>query len=280
MRLLVLSDLHLEICDKLQLAEDLRFDITVFAGDIHCPGREAIRWARTAPGISVRPAILVAGNHEFYGAVLSEELAAMRRAAEDSQVHVLNRQALVIGGVRFLGCTLWTDFQLPFGTDARTDVGLALHHATAGMADYQRIELIAPAIRAARARDFARLLRAEDTLAMHWVDRDWLRRELQTPFDGPTVVVTHHAPSATSVAPQYVGDRLSPAFASNLPDEFFDVPALWIHGHTHHSADYTKRRCRVLSNPRGYPVRTGGFENTSFNPCLVVEVPTQATCHG
>lgn len=280
MRLLVLSDLHLECCATLQLPEDLNFDVTVLAGDIRSPGREAVRWAQTAPAISERPTVLVAGNHEFYGSTLSKELAEMKQAAADSQVHVLNRQALVIAGVRFLGCTLWTDFQLPFGPDARTDIGQALHQANAGMADYQRIEMLAPAVRAARPREFARLLRAEDTLAMHWVDRDWLRRELLTPFEGPTMVVTHHGPSAMSVAPQHVGDRLSPAFVSDLPGEFFAVPMLWIHGHTHHSTDYTQRRCRVLSNPRGYPVRGGRFENASFSAGLVVEVPTEACRHG
>lgn len=280
MRLLVLSDLHLESCATLQVPEDLNFDVAILAGDIHSPGREAVNWAQTAPVIGERPAVLVAGNHEFYGSTLSKELAAMKQAAADCQVHVLNRQALVIAGVRFLGCTLWTDFQLPFGPGARTDIGQALHHANAGMADYQCIEQMALAVRAARHREFARLLRAEDTLTMHWVDRDWLRHELQTPFDGPTVVVTHHAPSAMSVAPQYVDDRLSPAFASDLPVEFFDVPALWIHGHTHHSTDYTKRRCRVLSNPRGYPARGGRFENDSFSAGFVVEVPTKASCHG
>ncbi|PTT78420.1 metallophosphoesterase [Pelomonas sp. HMWF004] len=280
LRLLVLSDPHLEICATLQLPGNLNFDVTVLAGDIHSPGREAVTWAQTAPVIGERPTVLVAGNHEFYGSTLSKELAAMKQAATGSLVHVLDRQAVVIAGVRFLGCTLWTDFQLPFSTEARTDIGQALHQANAGLADYQRIALIAPAVRAARHREFVRLLRAEDTLAMHWVDRDWLRRELQAPFDGPTVVVTHHAPLAMSVGPLYIGDRLSPAFASDLPTELFGVPTLWIHGHTHHSADYTQRRCRVLSNPRGYPVRGGRFENASFSAGLVVEVPTQASCHG
>lgn len=223
---------------------------------------------------------MVAGNHEFYGAQLVDELQAMKRAAAGSLVHVLDRQAVVVDGVRFLGCTLWTDFQLPFGTTAQVDVGQALRQAGAGMAEYERIELMAPAMRAARPREFARLLQAEDTLAMHWVDRDWLRRELEKPFDGQTVVVTHHAPSALSVAPQHVGDRLSPAFASELPEEFFDVPSLWVHGHTHHSADYTRRSCRVVSNPRGYPIQGARFENSSFSAGFVVELPAGASEHG
>jgi len=36
---------------------------------------------------------------------------------------------------------------------------------------------------------------------MHGIDRDWLRRQLAEPFDGATVVVTHHAPSMGSLDP-------------------------------------------------------------------------------
>lgn len=282
MKLLVLSDLHLEGGASFQ-PPDIAFDATVLAGDIHSPGHKAVQWAMTAPRIGDGPTILVAGNHEFYGARdFDEEVRQMNRTAEGSSVHVLNRRSVVIDGVRFLGCTLWTDFQLPVEVRGHhlVDVERALASANALMSDYEQICVQSPVLCTGRPRSVSRLLRAEDTLAMHWVDRDWLRRELQIPFDGPTVVVTHHAPSAMSVAPQYVGDRLAPAFVSDLPAEFFDVPALWIHGHTHHSTDHTQRRCRVLSNPRGYQVRDSQFENESFNAAFVVEVATEASCHG
>lgn len=275
MKLLVLSDLHLEGAKQLSVPPTLSFDVAVLAGDITTPGRQAVAWAQQTAGIADRPAVLVAGNHEFYGAPdLRTELNVMAQSADGSQVHLLNRRSVVIGGVRFVGCTLWTDFQLPVGDGARreTDVETALRAANSMMSDYQTIQLLAPAVRAARQREIVRLLRAEDTLAMHWIDRDWLRRELQKPFAGPTVVVTHHAPSIMSVAPRYEGDRLSPAFVSDLPDEFFDVPSVWIHGHTHSSADYVRGRCRVVSNPRGYPLAGGGFENARFDPGFVVDL--------
>lgn len=107
---------------------------------------------------------------------------------------------------------------------------------------------------------------------MHWIERDWLRRTLEEPFAGPTVVVTHHAPAAGSVAPQYAADWVTPAFASDLPAEFFDVPMLWIHGHTHSAFDYEHARCRVASNPRGYPSKTGSFENPQFDPGFVIDL--------
>lgn len=270
-RLLVLSDLHLELGNGLDIPAGLEYDIVVLAGDISSPGRKAVAWAQRVFGA---PVIYVPGNHEFYGSAFGPELESMRQAAEGSAVHVLDRGSVIVAGVRFLGCMLWTDFQLPIGSggQADTDVGRALMEANRGVNDFQRIQVSAPAMPADRGRDSKRLLRAEDTLAMHWVDRDWLRRELAQPFDGPTVVVTHHAPSSGSVATKYVGDVLTPGFASELPDAFFDTPVLWVHGHTHSAADYRRGACRVLSNPRGYRTRDSSFENHRFDAGMVVEL--------
>jgi hypothetical protein len=55
-------------------------------------------------------------------------------------------------------------------------------------------------------------------------------------------------------------------FASQMPDEFFKVPTLWIHGHTHTRFDYQVEGCRIVCNPRGYPLRSGGgFEVDGFD---------------
>lgn len=111
----------------------------------------------------------------------------------------------------------------------------------------------------------------EQSAAEHALSRAWLSERLAESFAGPLVVVTHHAPSRRSVEERFDGDALSPCFASDLPDQFFDVPDLWIHGHIHSSADYVQGHARVLANPRGYPVR-GGNENLDFNPSLIVEI--------
>jgi hypothetical protein len=73
------------------------------------------------------------------------------------------------------------------------------------------------------------------------------------------------------MAPRFAADWISTAYLSELPAEFFDVPRLWVHGHTHSSHDYRVGRCRVVCNPRGYqaPGRAAP-ENTHFDPGLVV----------
>ena len=117
-----------------------------------------------------------------------------------------------------------------------------------------------------------RRLTPEDTGALHQRARAWLAAKLADPFDGPTVVVTHHAPHRGSLASHYQANWLSGAFVSELPGYFFEVPSLWIHGHIHESFDYQAGNCRVVCNPRGYLRHDRGLENTQFNPELVVEL--------
>ncbi|HUG26041.1 metallophosphoesterase [Piscinibacter sp.] len=265
MKLLVLSDLHLEF-SGLALEPDPGVDVVVLAGDIVCPGTKAVEWALQVPALrAAKAVILVPGNHEYYGAVMDDERQAMREAAHGTAVHLLDGDRVDIGGVRFLGCTLWTDFALRIA-DAdglRSDPARGMEAARQSMTDYRTIDVLGP---------HRRPLTPEDTLAVHQRQRAWLAQALAEPFDGPTVVVTHHAPHRRSLAPPFADDWVSTAFVSELPDSFFEVPALWIHGHTHASFDYRVGRCRVLCNPRGYQLLHMAVpENPAFDAARVVE---------
>lgn len=105
-------------------------------------------------------------------------------------------------------------------------------------------------------------------LQEHKRSREWLKAELAKPFDGPTVVVTHHAPHPLSIHHRFRGSMLNGAFVSDLSEvmESFG-PELWIHGHVHDSHDYRVGKTRVACNPKGY-----GSENPAFDPSLIVEV--------
>ena len=286
MKFLVLSDLHLEFASY-DAPSGLEYDAVILAGDIHSPGHRAVHWARRESVFgTLKPIVIVPGNHEFYGTCLPDELEEMREAAEGTNVHVLDRDELVLNDtdgskVRILGATLWTDFMLQVeGDDGyRADPGRALAIANRDVNDFRLITV--PVAQSPELKTQRRKLTAEDTLARHWIDRAWLLRQLACPFEGATVVVTHHAPGVESVVPKYVSDWLSPAFVSELPDEFFrgyDVgrrmtkPALWVHGHTHSSASYKRYSTHVLANPRGYQQKDSSFENSAFNPTLVVDV--------
>ncbi|EQD64109.1 metallophosphoesterase, partial [mine drainage metagenome] len=108
-------------------------DVVVLAGDIHA-GVKGITWARKHFCLS--PVIYVPGNHEYYGEDLLEHLEVLRREGRKRGVDVLEGDALVLGNVRFLGATLWTDYALYGDGPAVTR---AVYAACRGMEDFQVI---------------------------------------------------------------------------------------------------------------------------------------------
>jgi predicted phosphohydrolase len=239
-----------------------RPDVVILAGDIST-GDRAVNWAaETFPGI---PVLYVAGNHEFYGNTIQAVEADLAAACQASKsVRFLNRNEVILDGIRFLGCPLWTDFTL-FGIDKRQAAMLA---AEKSMLDYERIRII-------RHGHYAKL-RAADTRRLHAEQRAWLAHALSAPFPGKTVVITHMAPSMRSVAERYASDPVSAGFASNL-DDLAEKADLWVHGHMHGSFDYETNGCRVVCNPLGYPKRNQireflGAENPAFDANFIVEI--------
>jgi Icc-related predicted phosphoesterase len=247
MKLHILNDLHIEFEDFEPPVTDA--DVVILAGDIGV-GMEGLRWAETR--FPDKPVIYVPGNHEFYyhDLALTEGL----KAQSPEHIHVLNDDQVVINGVRFLGSILWTDFTL-FG---EADRFFAMQRARRQMTDFSIIQ------------HNGRRFTPEDAISLHAACRDWLAVKLSEPFDGKTVVVTHHAPSSQSVHPRYASDLLTPAFASNLEMLMDgDLPALWVHGHMHESYDYEIHGTRVVCNPRGY---APAALNPDFRPDLVMKV--------
>lgn len=98
MKLLVLSDLHLEFRSFRPPAEG--YDAVILAGDI-LPGVKVVRWAARPATFGGAPVLLVPGNHEFYGSERNLVLSLMRDAAEGTPVRVLDRDELQLSGVRF-----------------------------------------------------------------------------------------------------------------------------------------------------------------------------------
>lgn len=253
MKLHILSDLHLEF-GGLRLPE-VDADVTVLAGDIGV-GLAGLEWTLQT---FERPVIYVMGNHEFYGQRTMTELWQKARAkVAGTHVHLLENETVEIDGVRFLGSTLWTDFEL-FG-DRDTAMKAALD-----MNDYWSI---LTEQRAGYTSNRAVRLTPQDTLAMHQEGIAWLSRELGGRNSQPIVVVTHTAPHRGSLHENYEHHPISPAFVSDL-DGLVQHADLWIHGHTHDSFDYRAGKCRVVCNPRGY---AGREINPGFDPGLVVEV--------
>lgn len=249
MKLHILSDLHLEFSDFIPPKTDA--DVVVLAGDIG-KSIQGLVWARKV--FPEKEIVYVAGNHEYYGIDISETNLSMRITAIELGIHLLENRSVIIGGTRFIGATLWTDFRL-FGYDSEEQ---ALQVGQRGLNDFRII------------RDDSNIFTAKKSQELHEISIKYLKHELSQPFSGNTVVVTHHLPSKLSVADRFKHDLLSCCFASNC-DDLFGRMDLWVHGHTHDNMDYVSEGTRVVCNPRGYVTRSG-TENKQFNEGLVIEL--------
>jgi predicted phosphodiesterase len=252
MKLHILSDVHNEF--SVLEPPETDADVVILAGDIDL-GTKVVPWARQFK----KPVIYLLGNHEFYGHRYEEILEETKRQTEGTNIHFLDNQALTLDGIRFLGTTLWTDFQL-FG---QAQSVLATMTAQQLVNDYKHIFIGSE----------HRRLTPDDTRRMHEKAVSFLKAKLAEPFDGKTVVITHHAPSLESVAERFKQDILTCAFASDLTPLMGLNVTLWVHGHVHNSSDYVCDGTRVVCNPRGYQhSRDSVSENPSFNPAFIVEV--------
>ena len=265
MKLLVYSDLHLDIRSFDPVLSDGSrvddgVDLVILAGDIDEKTR-GIRWAReTFPDKGI---LYVLGNHEYYGHHWTRLLDDAREAANTYDVELLEADGIDIGGIRFLGCTMWTDFEL-YG-----DRRIAMRLAKSSMNDYQFIKM-------SRTPEFywvhGKMLVPELTVRRHRGSVDWLESKLKGD-PAKTVVITHHAPHLLSIPELYKTDLLRAAYASDLT-RLMGKAGLWIHGHIHTSRDYVVNGTRIVCNPRGYCHKNGSFENVNFDMRFIVEVRT------
>jgi Icc-related predicted phosphoesterase len=235
MRLRVYSDIHLEFGPF--SPPPVAADVIVIAGDL-ANGTRGIDWIlEQFPDL---PVVLVLGNHDLYYDSIPELTRAIRDRCAGTRIHLLENEAVSIAGYRFLGCTLWTDFELHGTMKASRDL------AREWMPDYTCIELGSGALR--------RRLTPEDSQRFHAESRAWLLAEVERGNRARTIIVTHHASCTRSLSPDPSRSGLNPAFGSNLDAlvESSGVP-LWVHGHTHHNVDYRLGITRVVTNQRGYP---------------------------
>ena len=280
MRIFPISDLHLERRRLDLIAPPAEpFDLLACPGDLHegHPERGLAALLHLAQG---RPIVLVPGNHERYAptgdrrtapellAALEDEVARLNELG--ARIHLLQRaQSCVIDGVRFVGTTLWSDWNLArrwLAPDAPDRPADPVAYAAARMTDpVTGSREYLGAIRKADGSPW----QPADAMAEHRIERAALHAALQIPHDGPTVVVTHHPASPLAAdrfrdvagVPWWV-----PAFyASTALDALSDParPALWISGHFHAGHDLAVGRCRWVSNP---------VEGATYSSDFVVEV--------
>ncbi|MEO8543084.1 MAG: metallophosphoesterase [Betaproteobacteria bacterium] len=269
MKIQLLSDLHLESHPHFVPEPAPGADLLVLAGDIGSYQNGSLLLdpdfglARFSPLQGwPTPVLYLPGNHEYDGLDFDLAHGRLRETCERLGMVWLEREVVQIAGVRFVGTTLWSDFDaLAPATD---DAGATLSHL---------LRARDKAFRAANyyLRKNTSLRNGEPMLAQALREQgllcqQWLRTALAQPHAGPTVVVTHFAPSLQSADPRYGLTPGTAGFCNNL-DELLAQADLWLHGHLHAPSDYVHRGCRVVANPLGY---AGKDEQRAFMPRSVI----------
>ncbi|AEB82538.1 metallophosphoesterase [Alicycliphilus denitrificans] len=282
MKLQLLSDLHLEVHPHFSPSPAPGADVLVLAGDIgsYQPGSQLadgdFGLARFSPLPQYAgwptPVVFVPGNHEYDGQDFDTAHTRLRRTCDRLGLIWLERESVVLQGVRLVGTTLWSDFDALAG------------HGADDASQGQRLKLREKAFRAADfyLRKTGGTRHGEPFLAAQLreqalVCQAWLREALARPFDGATVAVTHFAPSLCSADPRY-GMTPGTAGFCNALDDCLPHARLWLHGHLHAPSDYLASgthadgnswSCRVVANPLGY-ARKG--EQAAFQSHCVLTV--------
>ncbi len=270
----LLSDLHLESNPHFEARPLLDADVLVLAGDIgsYQPGSELTRLGIEDFGLArfsprpvseggagwPTPVLFIPGNHEYDGLEFNDVTAHLRAACERWGLIWLEQESVILQGVRFLGCTLWTDFDALNGDALGASLSgrdkafraanyyLRKNHSLRG-----GLPILAPEVR-----------------ELGLQSQIWLREALALPFDGLTTVVTHFAPSLLSADPRY-GLTAGTAGFCNALDDLLPAAQLWLHGHLHCSQDYLSQGCHVVANPLGYAHKG---EQKNYRPDLLIRI--------
>jgi len=288
MRIQLLSDLHLETQPGFVPTPAPQADVLVLAGDIgsYQPGSALpalgdydFGLARFSPrrGWPV-PVLFVPGNHEYDGLDFDDAHARLRETCERLGITWLEREVVVLDGVRFVGTTLWSDFDALGPLAGRMPQAPPPAHAVPS-GYTQQLAAREKAFRAANhyLRKTGTVRGGQPWLAeavreQALVCQQWLANAMNAPPPGTTfsrtVVVTHFAPSLRSADPRY-GNTPGTAGFCNALDHCLEHAQLWLHGHLHCPIDYTHQGCRVVANPLGY---AGKGEQVRFVPTLTLEI--------
>ncbi len=281
----IASDLHLEgfigrdpetLCLDFLPKDDRDADsILVLAGDISSHGEQLLSFLKECCK-RFRKVYYVAGNHEFYKHDYdkhSKELsdAILNRSDMFGAFSGLEYAFTSVGyeeledeKVRFIFAPLWGDGGPTLADQAQTGFYLndfrlitkGVYHGTYTPKKFS----------------------VQDMMYEHKKQKKEIERYLSQPFDGRTVVVTHHLPSRRLVSarfwPKDGSDGANGGFASDCDNLIATKePWLWIHGHTHDTIDTELWKTRIVCNPAGYR----GEWATPFNHFMTAETREDGT---
>lgn len=256
MKLLVYSDLHLEFGTDFKPPADSDADVLILAGDITIFSKNKLNKLGKFLQEWDKPILYIAGNHEYYTQKCMKRVrGGFKKWASSKHPNLtfLENEEITIGDVHFFAGTMWTDFNKANP--------IAMQLASQYMNDYRYIY----------NGEFS--ISPSDTLELHSIYVEKLIAWFEKDLPGKRVVISHHAP-CTNPNGFHKGSQLQDAYNSldMIPIIEKYKPVLWIYGHTHEPDDQVIFDTRIISNPRGYPLRGGGSECRGFKENGVFEV--------
>ncbi|TCB60136.1 phosphohydrolase [Rhizobium leguminosarum bv. viciae] len=269
MKAWIISDIHYAPMDRLwsKSISVPDADICICAGDVSSDLSDSLDYvlANIEP---VMPVVMTLGNHEYIGLSPDQALDRARRKVAGTNIHLLENEAIEIEGVKFIGATLWTDFEIATGEgDEDFPAELRLEIARK---DIKHHSLEFSAVRSdRRPGEFVDMDELRDR---HLVSRAFIEHELEaTPYAQKSVVLTHHAPLAESLDTRFLGNLSTAAYASDLSALIkAGKPTYWVHGHIHRFRDYVFDHTRIIDNPHG--LGNGERATSGFQPDFVIEL--------
>lgn len=252
MRAWIISDLHMPpmayFTEPMKVPEA---DICINAGDTSGHIDFALDYLLTviAPHM---PVVATLGNHDFYRSSIDRALEHAQKRAAGTNVRVLENETFILGDLRIIGATLWTDFEVPWGIEQELPLeermAMAFHVCPREVTDFAGI------FRSDERREGETgFITIQEMIRRHKESRAYIEAELARPFDGKSMVLSHHAPSPRSINPIYKGYVSNAAFASDLSAVIqAGKPDYWVHGHVHRFFDYTEGETRIICNARGH----------------------------
>jgi len=273
MNIQLLSDLHLETHPHFTPEANPLADLLVLAGDIgsyqagsmlNDQNDADFGLARFSPRKDLAawpvPVFFVPGNHEYDGMPFEDADARLRETCERLGITFLHQDVVIFKGVRLVACTLWSDFEALVPQNGPLTQQLKAREKAERAADFY--------LRKTGTTVNGEAFLSAAVKAKAQADQAWLTKALSEDFEGPTVVITHFAPSLKSADPRY---GLTPGTAGfcNALDHLMPKAQVWLHGHLHCAHDYVHQGCRVVANPFGYARKN---EQINFEPQKIVRV--------
>lgn len=279
----IASDLHLEafafrdaellVCDFLPPDPRDAQSILVLAGDISSNSNQLLAFLAECCK-KWKKVYYVPGNHEWYRHDYKRYSLELKSALQSKTAYgdAFNNLEFAIDdvgyeehedlGIRFIFCPLWADGGVH--PDDQHIVGSQLN-------DFRLITNM-------DGNTFKRFT-VRDMVYEHKKQKAKIKEFLSQPFDGRSVVITHHLPSRKLVSSRFWpvdgSDGCNGGFVGDCSDIIYSdiAPWQWIHGHTHDSISTVLNGTRIDCHPCGYR----GEWSTEFNKFMKVEMRPDGT---